>query len=316
MELITKTQVLLSTLALSFISQTTFAQVKEVNQEAIERFKRGIELFEESNYPASLIEFRQAYKISPSYKILYNIGKVCYQLHDYVCAKDSYQTYLLDGSDKIDKERREEVSDELKKAKSRIAVISFSSNEQDVEVSIDDTPIPNKLNGPTAIQVNEGRHKIYAVKNGYIPITRNVEVAGSSETTIDLTLLKLAGTTTVIHTETTSKWNSWSWTGLTTASGLALGAGVTGYFALKYHKDATSTTYVGHIPDSISSSQSKAKAFAITTDVLAGLSILTLGSTLYFTWTRDPVINTTTTQNKENLSFNFNITGVSLNGSF
>src|SRR5438105_150249 len=48
--------------------------------EAAMRFKRGLELYEEQDFPNALIEFRRAYELQPSYKILYNLGQVCFQL--------------------------------------------------------------------------------------------------------------------------------------------------------------------------------------------------------------------------------------------
>jgi Tfp pilus assembly protein PilF len=52
--------------------------------EARQRYQRGLQLFNEGNYEAARVEFERAYQLSPSYKILYNIG-LCYeQLGDYV----------------------------------------------------------------------------------------------------------------------------------------------------------------------------------------------------------------------------------------
>jgi len=64
------------------VAQPTAGNVEEATQ----RFKRGLELYEEQDFPNALIEFRRAYELQPSYKILYNLGQVCFQLTEYACA--------------------------------------------------------------------------------------------------------------------------------------------------------------------------------------------------------------------------------------
>ena len=58
-------------------------------------------MFEESNFTGALAEFRRAHAIAPSYRLLYNIGQVCYLLRDYPCALDSFSRYLSQGGAEI-----------------------------------------------------------------------------------------------------------------------------------------------------------------------------------------------------------------------
>src|SRR5664279_276256 len=50
-------------------------------------FRQGVELYREANFEAALVEFRKAYQLSPSYKVLYNIAQSYFELHDYVNAQ-------------------------------------------------------------------------------------------------------------------------------------------------------------------------------------------------------------------------------------
>jgi len=46
-------------------------------------------LYREGSYEGALAEFRKAYQISPSYRVLYNIAQTQYALHDFVSAHRS-----------------------------------------------------------------------------------------------------------------------------------------------------------------------------------------------------------------------------------
>lgn len=69
---------------------------------------------------------------------------------------------------------------------------------------------------------------------------------------------------------------------------LAAGAVVTGVMALSASSDVKSGTYTGKTPpDSLDSSRSKAKTFALVTDVLGAAALVTGGVTLYLTLSSD-----------------------------
>src|SRR5256885_2175420 len=84
-------------------------------EEARIRFQRGVQLFHEGSFEAALAEFRKAYQVAPSYRLLYNIGQVHYELHDYVGALKSFRQYLTDGSTDIPADRRVAVEAEIRK---------------------------------------------------------------------------------------------------------------------------------------------------------------------------------------------------------
>ena len=80
---------------------TTAAARKDPKEEAMARFKRAVELYEEQDFRSALIEFKEAHRLAPTYKILFNIGQACYQLQDYVCALQSFDSYLAQGKQDI-----------------------------------------------------------------------------------------------------------------------------------------------------------------------------------------------------------------------
>src|SRR5690349_17758223 len=76
--------------------------------EARSRFQKGVQLFHEGGYEAALAEFRKAYQLAPSYRLLYNIAQVHYELHDYVSALKSFRQYVVEGGTEIPADRREQ----------------------------------------------------------------------------------------------------------------------------------------------------------------------------------------------------------------
>src|SRR5262245_24707637 len=78
-------------------------------REARGRFERGIELYEEGDMDAALVELRRAYELAPSYKLLFNIGQVHLQKSDYASALDAFERYLAQGGENVATKRRREL---------------------------------------------------------------------------------------------------------------------------------------------------------------------------------------------------------------
>ncbi|RYE85226.1 MAG: hypothetical protein EOO75_17190, partial [Myxococcales bacterium] len=84
------------------------AAPNEAQEEGRQRFKRGVEFFKEGDYNAALVEFRRAYEVAPSYRILYNLGQTSYELQDYAGALTAFTRYLKEGGAEVDAARRAE----------------------------------------------------------------------------------------------------------------------------------------------------------------------------------------------------------------
>lgn len=250
------------------------------------RFKRGLELYEEQDFPNALIEFRRAYELQPSYKILYNLGQVCFQLTEYACALRNFEKYLKEGGTNVASDRRAEVERDIAKLQTRIGRIEIVTNVPGVDITIDDTYI-GKTPLDASVPVGAGRRKITATKEGRVPITRVVEVAGTDSTRVALDLV--SNVTTVTTDAPPSKWTHWSTIGVIAAGGLAVVGGTTGVLALKASSDLKDTRYAGTTPDDATTSkQSQVKTLSLVSDIFFGAAIVTLGTTLVLTLTHDP----------------------------
>src|SRR6478609_3372438 len=79
---------------------------KEAIEEATKHFKRGVELFKESDFGGALAEFRRAQLLAPNFHVLYNLGQTCFELQNYPEALRAFEAYLSEGGTKVSKDRR------------------------------------------------------------------------------------------------------------------------------------------------------------------------------------------------------------------
>jgi hypothetical protein len=258
--------------------------------EALQHWERGLELYDEQDFPNALIEFRKAYSIAPSYKVLYNIGQVCFQLKDYGCALTSFQRYLKDGGNNIASDRRKEVEKDLEKLKTRVGSIEVVTNVPGADVLVDEVLV-GKAPLPASVIVTAGRRKITVTKDGVGTATRIVDVASTDSIRVEVNLEtpKSAPPPPLPVMVMPSKWTTWSYVGLGAAGALAVAGGVTGVLALRASSDLEEERFVGSAPSSSFDAKSdRVRNLGIATDVLFAGAAVTLGTTLVLTLARTP----------------------------
>jgi tetratricopeptide (TPR) repeat protein len=169
--------------------------------EARQRYERGLQLYNESNFDAARVEFERAYQLAPSYKILYNIGLSYEQLGDYVQAQSTLVRYLEAGGAEISAERRAEVKKELAQIQPRIAKVTVQTNVPGSELMVDDQCSADANtgkvncgaldNGTRVVLMNPGRRRVTVKKDGYLPQTEVLTVAGSDQVAVNVNLKSL-----------------------------------------------------------------------------------------------------------------------------
>lgn len=290
--------------AIVLLPATALAEpTKEQIAEARTHFNKGIELYEDGDYEAALIELQRAYDTAPAYKILYSMGLVQRQLNDYAGSLRSFKKFLDDGGKKIDAKRRSEVEREINKLQGRVAQVKLTTNVEGAEVTVDDNDVgKTPLSEP--LLVNMGKRRISASKSGYATASRLIRVGGGD--TIDLQLeLKKSGSTDTAPappsepgkpaepaepaqpdepapTDTASgggfPWLPWAITGV-----LAVGTGVVGVMALSAESDLASEREGVTSRDKLDDAESKMRTLALVTDVLLAATVISAGVSLYIT---------------------------------
>ena len=155
--------------------------------EAQAHFKRGVELYDDNDLPAAMVEFRRAYDLVPNYRVLYNLGRVAAALHDYATALRHYRQYLAEGGAQIIPPRRQEVEAEIQKLVSRVGQLRVMVDVAGAEITVDDISVGvSPLSAP--VLVNAGKRRVVATAHNVPPVARLVDVAGEETATVTMTI--------------------------------------------------------------------------------------------------------------------------------
>jgi hypothetical protein len=253
-------------------------------------YERGLQLFNEENYDAALFEFERAYELAPSYKILYNMGRIQRQQNNYAAAMRSYARYLREGGANVPADRRAEVEQEIAVLKPRVALITVTVNIDAADVYADDIPVCTATiestcvgKSPLAapIVVNGGRHKITATKKGYAPATALISVVGADTLDVKLELVSYdrprAAATNPWKVPTIIGWG-------VTAAGL-ITAGVTSVLASNAQSDQKDlNSRFGVTRGELDDAKSKTNTLGTVTDGFLIGSAVAAGVSTYLTF--------------------------------
>jgi hypothetical protein len=199
-------------------------------------FRRGAEFYREGNYDAALAEFAEAQRLSPNYRLLYNIGQVQAERHDYVAAVRTLMDYLAQGGADVPEERRTQVQTEIASLKTKISELSVTSNVAGAEVAIDGVPM-GLLPLSAPLLVSAGSRRVTLTKRGYSAVERSIVLTGEEKANIDVPLL--AGLVAPTKAEPradaparhVSSSNVGLWVSVIAAGGFAAGATTFGLMA-------------------------------------------------------------------------------------
>ncbi|MGC4089490.1 MAG: serine/threonine-protein kinase [Polyangiaceae bacterium] len=154
-------------------------------------FERGATLYKENSFDAALAEFSRAYELVPNYRVLYNIGQVQIERHDYVAALKAFEDYLRQGAADVASDRRDQVEREISNLKGRVSEVSVSSNVEGAELSLDGIPVGTlPLKAP--LLVSAGVRRLSLNKRGYTSAERTISVAGGDKPEVAFVLEALA----------------------------------------------------------------------------------------------------------------------------
>ncbi len=262
--------------------------------EAQTRFRRAIELYQEGNLDAARTEFRRAYEIAPSYKVLYNLGQIEFELQNYPAALSAFTRYLTEGGEQIPEARKTLVEKDIEKLHARVATIDLTVNVEGAQIAVDDVAVGTApLTAP--VLVSAGRRKVSVSHPGYVSETRNLDLGGGDRSAVEISLREVSAASAassmpapVAPIETTSKpsrqqrsvpWAGWSVTAL-----LAASAGVTGGLALSTsQKLRQDRGRLGADRAELDQRQRQVNGLALASDLCTGAAVIAGGISLYLT---------------------------------
>lgn len=161
-------------------------------KEAATRFQRGVGLYKDGDYEAALIEFKAAYKLSPIFEVLYNLGLTQRRLFQYGEAVKSLNDYLVQGGKKVSAARREAVRKELEEIRQLTAEVTVVvEGDGEATISVDGAEVGTApLKEPLLLR--PGKHTIVATR-GEETAKEEPSVLTGSKTTIKLSPKKAEG---------------------------------------------------------------------------------------------------------------------------
>jgi hypothetical protein len=144
-------------------------------REAARHFDRGYLLAQQGSLEAAIVEFKQAYALSPHPSVLYNLGQAYAASGRAVEAVQTLRKYLDAADPKTDAERRAQAAALMEYQGQRIGTLELEIEPKGAELSLDGDPIGSApLAGP--MQVTAGTHALTVSRLGYVPRTVRVEV--------------------------------------------------------------------------------------------------------------------------------------------
>lgn len=166
------------------------AAAAEKKEEAKRRFLRGIELADNDDWDAAVVEFLASRQLYATRVATLNAARALHKLKRYVEALDMYQALLDEFGDEIDEAQRKQIEQTMASLREIIGDIVVESSEMGTTVIIDgqqrgQTPLKKP------IRVKAGTHTVRAYKEGFLPFEEQIMVAGAQRQTVMVDLKPL-----------------------------------------------------------------------------------------------------------------------------
>lgn len=153
---------LLAALALPLFPTAAYGQTQPTpaaTAEARERYQRGVELFDERNYTAAMVEFQRAYELTRNPAVLFNISATHELSGHFVEALDAMHAYERDAPREVVARRRAEVDAALARLRQRVGTIVLRFDAPEMEVRVDGL-VRATTEARAGLRVAAGRHRV------------------------------------------------------------------------------------------------------------------------------------------------------------
>jgi hypothetical protein len=150
-------------------------------------FDQGVEAYNDRRFQEAVRHFEEAYRISPTYEVLYNIAQVNAALGRAVDAVDAYERYLAEGGTALTEDRREQVEKEIEHQLELIGSLSLRVQPDGARVLIDGKPV-GQTPLPKPVRLTAGDHTMVVLLKGYDSAERDLHVLPKSQVELEVTL--------------------------------------------------------------------------------------------------------------------------------
>jgi tetratricopeptide (TPR) repeat protein len=255
---------------------------------AREHFQKGVAYYSEGDLGAALVELKRAYELQPTFRLLYNLGQVSYELRDYAGAEAYFRDYLAQGGAEIETERRVEVELELERLKGRVADVMVRTDIADAQLFVDDREVGlAPLTKP--LRLSAGRRTVRAELPGRPPVQRVIEVVGGESMNVELQLGAspvATGMSVDVDGDDGFMSKPAFWTGVATGV-LALGAGGMALWTSSEQADYDDAIERRTSRSELNDRSDSVEQKALITDILLGATVVGAAVTVVLILTDD-----------------------------
>jgi hypothetical protein len=295
--------------ALAF-SAVVHAQDVQITDEAREHFSAGVSFMQDpdgARYEEAYREFRRAYELSPSWKILGNLGIAALRLERDGEAIEAFRKYLTEGGAAVDGAERTQFERDLATLESSVVRVKLTISPPgaqliDTRMPPTGSPITTRYSAGTGmldIGIRAGHHKFTVRLDGYEDAVWEVDLDPRQQVTHAFTLkqptqsaaapVPVAGAATPMTADEPSRPVPTSvYVGLAATGALAIGGGVVAVMAKGKHSDYEKLNENLQSEDDLRAAEDmrdSGKTLNLVADALFGGAIVAGGVTaiLYFT---------------------------------
>lgn len=258
--------------------------------EASERFQRGVASFREGDFDAALAEFSRAYKLSPNYRLLYNLAQVQAERHDSLAALKLLAQYLAEAGNALDDERRTNVLQMIEELQRHVAELRVGCNVTDAELAVDGIVV-GRIPLTEPLRVNAGSHNVRLTKEGYRSASKDISIAGGLVETLLFELdpkpkqpsLTVRTNASDARAPASAGMGGAFWTSVACAAAFTGAAASFGILAA--HENRKLDNELQTFPtnqQSVVAERNRVKNFALLSDVFGAGAILAVSSSVYF----------------------------------
>ena len=170
---------------------TAFGQQGKIRDELPEKLRGNWdaagELFDDANFEAAQVEYRQIFQASKNPRVLYNIG-VCWKERKYYAQAVSAWEQQLAAKDKLPKAEIDRANSALETVRPFVTTLEIESNQTGAKLSIKEIDVGSTpLASPVPIDV--GPNKLVLEKAGFAKVERTIEVIRGQPVKIKLNMV-------------------------------------------------------------------------------------------------------------------------------
>ncbi|NLN63765.1 MAG: hypothetical protein GX146_12930 [Myxococcales bacterium] len=146
-------------------------------------FEQGTLAFQNEDYAAAAVLFRQSHEVRPSWKLLFNLGQAEAAASAFAEALEAFEDYLVQGGDQVPIERRSMVEAELARLRLLVGFIQIDAEDGLVVQINERTKGETPMLAP--IRASAGQNKIALLRDGDVIWARTVSVGSGLVVTVN-----------------------------------------------------------------------------------------------------------------------------------